>query len=472
MNSYYFPCFLAVCLIVAGCAPQNSAPVVVGQSKSNRIIVSSPKTSLASQLIFPSVPNSEKRTVERNVVQSGHVKSSPEKLVKHQVTATDTAYKIAAKYDTSIDKIIKINKLNSVSDIREGMVLDVVANTREGGSAWEEMKRVLSQPVVRKEDLAQKPVEKEVVSAGLGVEKSVVVEPEVALRNSDKVLNDIEPAAGGVETYTVQPKDTIYRISLKNNVSVIDLMAANDFTEPQDLKAGANIRIPRKGSGGEVRGKQMDTAHISPAAGSAGQESLSAQGQGGDGQPVQVAMLEPSRAVAQEDLESKAVVQQAQREATLTLSKDKPSDKINIAEAEMKRGKVDPVAARAKGLVWPVKGEIIKKFGDDGSGVARTGINIAVPKGTAVLASESGKVLYADDGLKIYGKLVLIRHDNGMVSAYAHNSHLLVKKNEKVKKGQVIALSGSTGNVEQPQLHFELRQHASAIDPMGVLPRL
>jgi murein DD-endopeptidase MepM/ murein hydrolase activator NlpD len=152
--------------------------------------------------------------------------------------------------------------------------------------------------------------------------------------------------------------------------------------------------------------------------------------------------------------------------------KDGLFSKNEARDAEEKRGYVDVVAAHAKGLVWPVKGEVIRKFGDDGSGVARTGINIAVPKGTPVLASEGGTVLYADDGLKIYGKMVLIRHDNGMVSAYAHNGYLLVKKNERVKKGQVLALSGATGNVESPQLHFELRQHASAIDPIAMLPRM
>ena len=85
---------------------------------------------------------------------------------------------------------------------------------------------------------------------------------------------------------------------------------------------------------------------------------------------------------------------------------------------------------------------------------------------------DGGQVLYADEGLKSFGKLVLVRHKNGMVSAYAHNGHLLVRKGERVKKGQIIATSGASGNVDTPQLHFELRQHASAVDPLRVLPRL
>jgi len=186
---------------------------------------------------------------------------------------------------------------------------------------------------------------------------------------------------------------------------------------------------------------------------------------------VQTGMVEPED-VKSAELETKAVKEQAQTEATMATANVKPVT-IDMAKlAEQKRGKVDEQAARAKGLVWPVKGEIVRKFGDDGNGVALTGINIAVPEGTPVLAAEGGKVLYADNGLKVYGNLVLVQHPNGMVSAYAHNSYLLVKKGEKVRKGQVLALSGASGNVEKPQLHFELRQHASAVDPLNVLPKL
>jgi murein DD-endopeptidase MepM/ murein hydrolase activator NlpD len=112
---------------------------------------------------------------------------------------------------------------------------------------------------------------------------------------------------------------------------------------------------------------------------------------------------------------------------------------------------------------WPARGRVIAGFGANGG---NEGINIAVPEGTPVKAAEAGTVTYAGSEVKGYGNLVLIRHDNGFVSAYAHNSALSVKRGEQVKRGQVIATAGQTGNVTSPQLHFEIRKGATPVDPM------
>lgn len=114
---------------------------------------------------------------------------------------------------------------------------------------------------------------------------------------------------------------------------------------------------------------------------------------------------------------------------------------------------------------WPAKGRVISGFGARGTGGANDGINIALPEGTPVRAAEGGTVVHADDALKGYGKLVLIRHPNGYVSVYAHNGELNVKRGENVKRGQVIAKSGQSGNVTAPQLHFEIRKGATPVDP-------
>jgi murein DD-endopeptidase MepM/ murein hydrolase activator NlpD len=113
---------------------------------------------------------------------------------------------------------------------------------------------------------------------------------------------------------------------------------------------------------------------------------------------------------------------------------------------------------------WPAKGRIIQGFGPGSDG-----INIALPEGTPVKAVENGVVAYAGNELKGYGNLVLIRHDNGFVSAYANNGELKVKRGEQVKRGQTVALSGQSGNVSSPQLHFELRKGSTPVDPMPYL---
>jgi murein DD-endopeptidase MepM/ murein hydrolase activator NlpD len=114
---------------------------------------------------------------------------------------------------------------------------------------------------------------------------------------------------------------------------------------------------------------------------------------------------------------------------------------------------------------WPVQGRIISEFGSKADGGHNDGIDLAVPQGTSVKAAENGVVAYAGDELKPYGNLILIRHSNNWVSAYAHNEELLVKRGDKVRRGQVIAKAGKTGAVSQPLVHFELRKGSRPIDP-------
>jgi murein DD-endopeptidase MepM/ murein hydrolase activator NlpD len=111
----------------------------------------------------------------------------------------------------------------------------------------------------------------------------------------------------------------------------------------------------------------------------------------------------------------------------------------------------------------PARGRVIAGFGANGG---NEGINIAVPEGTPVKAAEAGTVTYAGSEVKGYGNLILVRHENGFVSAYAHNGSLNVKRGEQVKRGQVIATSGQTGNVTSPQLHFEIRKGSTPVDPI------
>jgi murein DD-endopeptidase MepM/ murein hydrolase activator NlpD len=133
--------------------------------------------------------------------------------------------------------------------------------------------------------------------------------------------------------------------------------------------------------------------------------------------------------------------------------------------AESKADEPAKESAGSDTFRWPAKGRVISGFGARGTGGANDGINIAVPEGTAVRAAEGGTVVHADDALKGYGKMVLVRHPNGYVSVYAHNGELKVKRGETVKRGQVIAHSGASGNVTAPQLHFELRKGSTPVDP-------
>ena len=132
-------------------------------------------------------------------------------------------------------------------------------------------------------------------------------------------------------------------------------------------------------------------------------------------------------------------------------------------------GEAGDVAATK--FVWPVQGRLISGFGPAGEGLHNDGINIAAPQGTQVRAAGNGTVVYGGNELKGFGNLLLIKHDNGLTTAYAHADKLLVAKGDAVRQGQVVGTVGKTGNVNAPQLHFEVRRGTQAVDPQPFLQR-
>lgn len=130
-----------------------------------------------------------------------------------------------------------------------------------------------------------------------------------------------------------------------------------------------------------------------------------------------------------------------------------------------------PKSVSSSGFAWPAKGKIISKFGAKEGGLYNDGINISASEGASVIAADNGTVVYAGNELRGYGNMILLKHSNGYVTAYAHASDLFVKKGDTVEKGQKIASVGSTGHVSAPQLHFSIRKGRKAIDPQSYLPK-
>ena len=133
------------------------------------------------------------------------------------------------------------------------------------------------------------------------------------------------------------------------------------------------------------------------------------------------------------------------------------------------RGAPPPLSGQ--GFLWPVNGKVVGGFGPIGQGQRRDGIDIAARQGAPVLAAEDGIVAYAGGGIRGYGRLILLRHDEGYITTYSHNAALLVEAGELVQRGQVIARVGATGDATRSQLHFELRKGRTPIDPETVLVR-
>ena len=179
---------------------------------------------------------------------------------------------------------------------------------------------------------------------------------------------------------------------------------------------------------------------------------------------VRVSAAKPNAASATPVAQAKPAAAPTEPEPVQTASMVTP-----VADAPGPKDAVKAADGALPKFRWPANGRVITGFGPSPNGQQNDGINIALPENTPVKAAEDGVVAYAGSELKGYGNLVLVRHSNGYVTAYAHAKELTVKRGDQVKRGQVIARSGQTGNVNAPQLHFEIRKGAAPLDPMPFL---
>lgn len=249
--------------------------------------------------------------------------------------------------------------------------------------------------------------------------------------------------AGQGAVHTVGPGETMFSVARRYKVSPVAIAKANNLPPHHMVKMGERLTIPG------VAGSRTATAMTQPAP-VAAETPRTAQPAAAPA-PQRVAAAQPRAAEIQPPVTNSARM--------ITPAKDNPVD-------DTKSEAADTGSTGAAGFRWPARGRIIAGFGPKPTGQQNDGINLAVPEGTPIKASEDGVVAYAGNELKGYGNLVLVRHSNGYVTAYAHASELNVKRGETVKRGQVLGKSGQTGNVTSPQLHFEIRKGATPVDPM------
>ena len=141
-----------------------------------------------------------------------------------------------------------------------------------------------------------------------------------------------------------------------------------------------------------------------------------------------------------------------------------------IEEGQLLYIPIKPIVPGAKGFIWPIKGRVTSPFGAKWDGGRNKGIDIEAKDGHAVAAARSGKVLFCSDSLKGYGKTIIIDHEDGFSTVYAHNKEILVRPGDKVVSGQEIAIAGSTGRTSLPHLHFEIRKGHEPQNPLWYLP--
>jgi murein DD-endopeptidase MepM/ murein hydrolase activator NlpD len=290
------------------------------------------------------------------------------------------------------------------------------------------------------------------------------VSPATALPPAGSPTRSTGPAgwtALGGTPVVVRQGDTLTGIADRYNVPASAILSANGLARAGDVAAGSTIVIPVFNAAGTQVASAAPAASA-PTPAPVRQQAASVPAANAVAPPRRPQQLaEPARqpervASAAPSLQLSAPQRAAEPQASPAPAAAAP-EPIVTASLPNDAGGLD--------FRWPARGRVIAGFGTGGN----DGINIALPEGTPVRAAESGTVAYAGSELKGYGNLILIKHDNNFVSAYAHNSELLVKRGDQIRRGQVIANSGRTGNVNAPQLHFEIRKGSDPIDPMPYL---
>jgi lipoprotein NlpD len=248
------------------------------------------------------------------------------------------------------------------------------------------------------------------------------------------------------QTYVVQKGDTLYGIAFGRELDYHDIAAINNIQNPDVIQAGQELRLPAPASGAPAIAKQ----------------------------PVKAAEAKVQEIPVKN--QPQAVKLPYSEEALARLEKTQAAAPVKPEPVAVK---TEPVAAAApeaaadnpandEALEWalPAEGKVITEFSESAN---QKGIDIAGKEGQAVVASAAGKVVYSGTGLRGYGKLVIIKHNNTYLSAYAHNDQILVKEGQLVARGQKIAEMGNTDS-DRVKLHFEIRKQGKPVDPAKYLP--
>lgn len=267
---------------------------------------------------------------------------------------------------------------------------------------------------------------------------------------------------------TVKKGDTVYSLSRRHNVPIRSLIETNGLSAPFLLSPGQRLKLPpasvhvvRKGDTiySISRRYNVDMSLL------ARQNKLKEPYSIYEGQFLKLPGSIVEKTAAQVAIRSAAAKTPATTAAKASAKKTTPATKKNAV-------RLPPAPNRSQSkFAWPVDGKIMTKFGAAGAGRHNDGVNIKVAEGTAVRAAENGVVAYAGNELKGFGNLLLIKHADGWITAYAHNKQLLVKRGQTVRRGQPVAKAGKTGGAKESQLHFEIRKGTKAVDPLLYLER-
>ncbi len=277
----------------------------------------------------------------------------------------------------------------------------------------------------------------------------------VTSRSLAPIENDVAEATvktstprAGRNVVVVRNGDTLLGVARKQNVDAVELAELNGIEAPYELNVGDELALP--GS------RSVSTAQLNRKT---APRKLARKATRSNAKLAKATNSRKKSTV-------QAKIKKIAKKPVKTASAKKPQ---NRKKSALKRASMKQAVRTGNSFRWPLRGRVISEFGAKPNGTRNDGINLSVPQGAAIVSAEDGTVVYSGNELEGFGNLLLIRHKNGWSTAYAHISKMLVKKGQKVKRGQVIAKAGQTGAVSRPQLHFEIRRGSSPVNPRNYL---
>ncbi len=261
---------------------------------------------------------------------------------------------------------------------------------------------------------------------------------------TDRSLYPGQPSG---DHYVVQPGDTLYSIARRYGEDHRTLADRNGIKPPFEIRVGQRLAL---GARGTASARNASSAASSPVAGGdvgPGAEVFALPGVTAEApQPAPLDAPLPEAEVARP-------VENAKRPAVAPSPASPPRKDTESPQAAPRKGK----------WLWPAKGKIARRF------PAADGLDIVGERGQAIVAAAPGRVVYGGSGLRGYGKLIIIKHNEEFLSAYAHNDKLLVQEGQRVQQGQKIAEMGMSGT-DRVKLHFQIRRNGAPVDPLKLLP--
>jgi murein DD-endopeptidase MepM/ murein hydrolase activator NlpD len=273
----------------------------------------------------------------------------------------------------------------------------------------------------------------------------------------------------GNTRHVVMPGESVYLLAKKYDVRPSAIVDANRLKRPYRIYAGQVIAIPASAEIPTPRSTQIARAEGRvpsplPAPRSPAKTAPAVDHEGHD---LTVASLAPVSPPTARPADSVSAITAPSPAPPSPMPAWVPAPVSAVEQRDASEAK--PPRLSGDGFLWPIKGQVISKFGEKPNGQRNDGINIAAPMGTAVLAAENGIVVYAGNQIAGFGNMLILRHAGGFITTYAHNERLSVTVGDRVRRGQVIAEVGATGAVGTAQLHFELREGTKPIDPISHL---